>query len=101
MQLIADVAELPLRGAISTSSSWSTRSTARATGMSQSSVSRIWRAFGIQSHRSASFRLVHRPAVHPRPYVWVKTADQILASLARYRVDLGLGRLAFLAGIRR
>lgn len=21
---------------------------------------------------------------HPRPYVWVKTADQILASLARY-----------------
>ena len=31
---------------------WSTRSMAAATGMSQSAVSRIWRAFGLKPHRS-------------------------------------------------
>ena len=30
---------------------WSTRSMAKATGMSQSAVSRIWRAFGLKPHR--------------------------------------------------
>src|SRR6266540_2687759 len=30
---------------------WSTRSMAAATGMSQSAVSRIWRAFGLKPHR--------------------------------------------------
>ena len=30
---------------------WSTRGMARETGLSQSSVSRIWRAFGLQPHR--------------------------------------------------
>ena len=29
---------------------WSTRSMARTTGMSQSAVSRIWRAFGLKPH---------------------------------------------------
>jgi transposase len=29
---------------------WSTRSMAKATGMSQSAVSRIWRAFGLKPH---------------------------------------------------
>src|SRR5919202_683299 len=31
-------------------SHWSTRSMARATGMSQTAVSRIWRAFGLKPH---------------------------------------------------
>lgn len=31
---------------------WSTRSMAAATGMSQSTVSRIWRAFALQPHRA-------------------------------------------------
>jgi transposase len=30
---------------------WSTRSIAQATGMSQSAISRIWRAFGLKPHR--------------------------------------------------
>lgn len=40
---------------------WSTRSMARRTGMSQSAVSRIWRAFALQPHRSATFKLSHDP----------------------------------------
>ena len=31
---------------------WSTRSLARATGMSRMTISRIWRAFGLRPHRS-------------------------------------------------
>jgi transposase len=31
---------------------WSTRSMARSTGVSQSTVVRIWRAFGLQPHRA-------------------------------------------------
>jgi transposase len=36
---------------------WSTRSMAREVGLSQTAVSRIWRAFGLQPHRSESFKL--------------------------------------------
>jgi len=40
---------------------WSTRSMARASGMSQSAVSRIWRAFALQPHRSQGFKLSRDP----------------------------------------
>jgi transposase len=40
---------------------WSTRSLAHATGLSQSSISRIWRAFSLQPHRSESFKLSRDP----------------------------------------
>ena len=40
---------------------WSTRSMAAATGMSQTAVSRIWRAFGLQPQRSDSFKLSPDP----------------------------------------
>ncbi len=40
---------------------WSTRSMARRMGMSQASVSRIWRAFGLQPHRTESFKLSTDP----------------------------------------
>jgi transposase len=40
---------------------WSTRSMAKASGMSQSSVSRIWRAFVLQPHRSETFKLSKDP----------------------------------------
>lgn len=36
---------------------WSTRSLARATGLSRMTVSRIWRAFGLRPHRSETFKL--------------------------------------------
>ncbi len=40
---------------------WSTRSMATRTGMSQSAVSRIWRAFALQPHRSETFKLSRDP----------------------------------------
>jgi len=40
---------------------WSTRSMARAMGMSQTSISLIWRAFGLQPHRAETFKLSTDP----------------------------------------
>jgi transposase len=40
---------------------WSTRTMAKATGMSQSAVSRMWRAFALQPHRVETFKLSKDP----------------------------------------
>ena len=40
---------------------WSSRALATRTGLSQSSVSRIWRAFGLRPHRSETFQLSNDP----------------------------------------
>lgn len=40
---------------------WSTRTMAEATGLSQSSISRIWRAFSLQPHRLDTFKLSSDP----------------------------------------
>jgi transposase len=40
---------------------WSTRSMAAATGMTQTAISRIWRAFGLQPHRQETFKLSTDP----------------------------------------
>jgi transposase len=40
---------------------WSTRMMARNLGLSQSAVSRIWRAFGLKPHRSETFQLSKDP----------------------------------------
>jgi transposase len=40
---------------------WSTRSMARHSGLSTSSVGRIWRAFGLQPHRVETFKLSTDP----------------------------------------
>ena len=40
---------------------WSTRSMASVTGMSQTAVSRIWRAFGLRPHRQETFKLSTDP----------------------------------------
>lgn len=40
---------------------WSSRSMAKASGLSTSSVQRIWRAFGLQPHRLETFKLSTDP----------------------------------------
>jgi transposase len=40
---------------------WSSRSLARKLGVSQSTVSRVWRAFGLQPHREETFKLSTDP----------------------------------------
>lgn len=40
---------------------WSTRSMAKAVGMSQTAISRIWRAFGLKPHQVETFKLSPDP----------------------------------------
>jgi transposase len=40
---------------------WSTRSMAAVTGLSRATVGRIWRAFGLQPHRTETFKLSTDP----------------------------------------
>ena len=40
---------------------WSTRGLAKASGFSRMTISRIWRAFGLQPHRSDTFKLSPDP----------------------------------------
>ena len=40
---------------------WSTRGMAQATGLSRMTISRIWHAFGLQPHRSETFKLSPDP----------------------------------------
>jgi transposase len=40
---------------------WSTRSMARKSGLSQTAIARIWRAFSLQPHRTESFKLSKDP----------------------------------------
>ena len=55
--VIAKTLETLPRGA----THWSTRAMAGAARLSQSSVSRIWRAFGLQPHRQETFKLSTDP----------------------------------------
>jgi hypothetical protein len=43
------------------STHWSTRLMAEKTGLSQTAIVRIWRAFGLQSHRVENFRFSKDP----------------------------------------
>ena len=56
-QVITKTLESTPRGA----THWSTRSMAKATGMSQTAISRIWRAFALQPHRSKTFKISRDP----------------------------------------
>ena len=40
---------------------WSTRTMAKATGLSHVTIARIWHAFGLQPHRSETFTLSPDP----------------------------------------
>jgi transposase len=40
---------------------WSTRALAKRTGLSQSTISRIWRAFSLKPHRTESFKISKDP----------------------------------------
>ena len=42
---------------------WSSRGMAKASGLSTSTVQRIWRAFGLQPHRAETFKLSTDPGL--------------------------------------
>ena len=61
-QVVVRTLESTPRGA----THWSTREMAKASGHSHMTISRIWQAFGLQPHRSESFRLSSDPLLVPK-----------------------------------
>jgi transposase len=56
-KVIVDTLESKPKGA----THWSTRDMAKRSGLSHSTIGRIWRAFGLQPHRSDAFQLSNDP----------------------------------------
>jgi hypothetical protein len=54
---------LTLEGNPRAATHWSTRAMAARCGLSQSTVSRVWRAFGLQPHRTPTFPDITRQFV--------------------------------------
>jgi transposase len=61
-QVVVRTLETTPRGA----THWSTRGMARAMGLSHMAVARIWRAFGLQPHRTETFKLSPDPLLVPK-----------------------------------
>ncbi len=61
-QVVVRTLETTPRGA----THWSTREMAEATGLSHMTISRIWHAFGLQPHRSETFKLSPDPLLVPK-----------------------------------
>jgi len=61
-QVVVRTLESTPRGA----THWSTRAMAQATGLSHMAISRIWHAFGLQPHRSQTFKLSPDPLLVPK-----------------------------------
>ena len=60
-QQVEKVVRLTLESAPGDATHWSTRAMARRCGLSQSTVSRIWRAFALQPHRAETFKISKDP----------------------------------------
>jgi transposase len=58
---VDQVVTLTLEGKPRDATQWSTRAMAARSGLSQSTVWRIWRAFGLQPHRTETFKLSPDP----------------------------------------
>lgn len=58
---IADTIRLTLETTPPGATHWSLRSMARAVGYAPSTIHRLWRAFGLQPHRSETFKLSNDP----------------------------------------
>ena len=58
---VAAVIERTLRSTPADATHWSIRSMAGATGFSHTTIRRIWAAFGLQPHRSETFKLSSDP----------------------------------------
>ena len=61
-QVVVRTLESTPRGA----THWSTRGMGQAAGLSHATISRIWHAFGLQPHRSETFKLSPDPLLVPK-----------------------------------
>lgn len=58
---IEEVVQLTLESTPKAATHWSTRGMAKRVGLSRQAISRIWRAFGLQPHRTEDFTLSTDP----------------------------------------
>jgi transposase len=58
---VEDVVRLTLETLPRDATHWSTRAMAKRSGLSQTAISRIWRAFALQPHRAKTFKLSKDP----------------------------------------
>jgi putative transposase len=58
---VAEVIKLPLETTPRDATHWSIRSMAARTGLSHTTIRRIWTPFGLQPHRSETFKLSTDP----------------------------------------
>jgi transposase len=58
---VEEIVTLTLEKTPENATHWSTREMARRAGVSSSTVQRVWRAFGLQPHRTESFHLSNDP----------------------------------------
>ena len=58
---VAKVVTLTLESKPKNATHWSTRSMAERAGLSQTAISRIWRAFALQPHRERTFKISEDP----------------------------------------
>ena len=59
--MVDEVITRTLESAPKNATHWSTRSMAAEVGLTQSAVHRIWKAFGLQPHRTETFKLCRDP----------------------------------------
>ena len=60
-ETVERIVTMTLESTPSDATHWSTRDLAKRIGVSQSTVSRVWRAFNLQPHRVETFRLSNDP----------------------------------------
>ena len=95
---VAAVVTRTLEAVPADATQWSTRSMAKACGLSVSTVGRIWRAFGLQPHRSETFKLSSDPAFVEKVrdivglYLNPPTAPSCCASMKRVRSRRSIAR---------
>jgi transposase len=58
---VEDVVTRTLESKPEAATHWSTRGMAKATGLSQSTITRVWQAFGLKPHRAETFKLSTDP----------------------------------------
>ncbi|MFQ5720837.1 MAG: IS630 family transposase [Acidobacteriota bacterium] len=58
---VEELVRLTLESTPANATHWSTREAARTCGLTQTTVRRIWRAFGLQPHRTETFKLSKDP----------------------------------------
>ncbi len=61
---------------------WSTQGMAKATGLSHMTIARVWRAFGLQPHRTGTFKL------SPDPLLIDKVRDIVLVAARQPRREV-------------